>query len=223
MGFVTDLVVRQTGDEDWVVTADLVYEGNRERFVVPAGASTNFASVPKPCRWLIPMSGRHSKAAVLHDHLWRARPRVCTYAEADGLFRRALHDLDVPLLRRWIMWAAVRWVSLIRTRLREGPGDIGRVLLVSLFPGTFVAAGGFIVLVLLLTFALWEWVAVLFSRALQKVGGVKEARPPAVISHARAKPAPAKPPPISVPPQPKVAHDPMTTQGLPVVKPMVKQ
>jgi hypothetical protein len=204
MAFVTELVVRQTGDDDWELVEDLVYEGRRERFVVPKRAATDFASVPQPFRWLIPTSGRHSKAAVLHDYLWRAEPRVCTYEEADGLFRRALHDLEVPLLRRWIMWAAVRWVSLFRTRFTDGGRDGWRATLVTIFPGLFVAAGGAIVLLLLLGFAVFEWVGLVIAKVFRRFGG-KLPRVPAVIRHARPQEEAAKPAPPAVPPQPKAS------------------
>jgi hypothetical protein len=208
MGFVTDLVVRQTGDDDWRLTEALIYEGNQQRFTVPADADTDFASVPQPFRWLIPKSGRHSKAAVLHDYLWRVQPPICSYAEADGLFRRALHDLEVPLLRRWLMWAAVRWVSSARTKFADGPGDLLRVILVTLFPGMFVIAVGAAVLVFLLTFAGFEWVGLGLTHLVRALGRdrtprkqLKLPRTPAVISNAVRKHRGRKPPPPYVPPQ----------------------
>lgn len=40
-------------------------------FKIPAGFITDFASVPKPLQILISKTGKHGKAAVLHDYLYR--------------------------------------------------------------------------------------------------------------------------------------------------------
>lgn len=185
MPFTTDLVAQQVGDENWRPVEPLRYQGNRQTFEVPKDFVTDFASVPLPIRWLIPKSGRHSKAAVLHDYLWRHQSRPTTYADADGLFRRALYDLKVPLLRRWVMWGGVRWASLLRTGFRDGPGDLPRLLLVTLFPGLFVVASGVVVLAFLLVFAGFEWIAGAFIWALRRLGAtkVKQFRPPGVVAH----------------------------------------
>ncbi len=39
------------------------------RITVPAGAVTDFASIPRFARMLIPKLGRYNKAAVIHDYL----------------------------------------------------------------------------------------------------------------------------------------------------------
>ena len=39
--------------------------------------------------------------------------------EADGIFRQAMRKDDVPFLRRWIMWAAVRLGALTNSAGRE--------------------------------------------------------------------------------------------------------
>ena len=151
MGFESELVARQVADFDWVLVEPLVYRGNEDLFEVPAGSKTNFASVPAMFQWLIPRSGRYTRAAVLHDHLWSIAPAV-SLADADGIFRRAMAELEVPFLRRWLMWTAVRAASLLKSRGRDGCHDIPRVLLLILVPGSLVIAGGFVVLALLLGF-----------------------------------------------------------------------
>lgn len=107
----------------WRMLDDLGYElpedvAGTERFIVaPAhdvGGSTDLASVP-PWLWgVIASFGRHTLAALLHDHLCE-RARLAPPAEAgpmrreaDRLFRVAMTDLDVPAPRAWVMWAAVR-------------------------------------------------------------------------------------------------------------------
>ena len=195
MGFVTKLVVEEVDlgkPDDWRTVEPLVYRGNHEEFTVEPGKETDFASVPFLFRWLIPRSGRHTKAAVLHDNLWR--DRRSSYQDADGIFRRALHETDVPFLRRWTMWAAVRWASLFKSRFRDGLGDLPLMLLVLIFPGAVVIAGGLVILPFLVAFWALEIGAGACIYVLRKAGmteRVKPYRPPALIAPA-ASPARSK-------------------------------
>jgi hypothetical protein len=104
------LTVRRASDQLWEVVEPLVYRGRRDTFVVPAGFRTDFASVPRVVVWLIPSFGRYTPAAVLHD--WLVTTGLDTGAvssrDADGLFRRVLRELEVPPVRRWLMWCGVR-------------------------------------------------------------------------------------------------------------------
>ena len=94
-------------------------------------------SVPRIFVWFLPRYGRYTKAVILHDYLWRVRAKNGTldYVDADGIFRRAMRELGVPFMKRWIMWAAVRWGALFKPGgrkgwLRESP----RVVLVTRWP-----------------------------------------------------------------------------------------
>ena len=152
MPFTTDLVVRESAPGQWQLLEPLEYEGRADRFTVPAGTQTDLASVPRWLTWLVPVAGRWTKAAVLHDHLWSTRP--VSYADADGVFRRVMRELGVPLLRRWLMWAAVRTVSLVRyePRLRAVPAVAAVAV-----PGVLlVAVPAAVVLVFLLPYWLLE-------------------------------------------------------------------
>jgi hypothetical protein len=82
------------------------------------GESTDLASVPFFLQWFIRSYGRHTLAAVLHDHLWRLQRDVrpldnVAFKRSNHVFRVAMDELEVPLLRRWLMWAAVSlaWLS----------------------------------------------------------------------------------------------------------------
>lgn len=110
MPFLTDaLTVRSCGPVRWELAESLVYQGAEDRFTVPAGFRTDFASVPTVFTWLIPRYGIYTRAAVLHDFLCAlVRAGVFTQVDADGIFRRVLRELGVSLPRRWMMWAAVR-------------------------------------------------------------------------------------------------------------------
>src|SRR5438132_13977341 len=150
MAFESELVVQQLGDFDWRVIEPLRYQGNADAFVVPPGSETDFASIPDIFQWLLPRSGRYTKPAVLHDYLCRHGDEVgCPVEDADGLFRRSMAEMDVPFLRRWVMWAAVRWRSLVKTRFKAGPSDLAQVALVTIAPGLFIIGGGLVVFGLL--------------------------------------------------------------------------
>ncbi len=129
-----EVLVEQIDDENWRLQRGLTYAARSETFDVPVRQETDFASVPRIFVWFLPRYGRYTKAAILHDYLWRERARngQLDYVDADGIFRQAMRELGVPFLKRWIMWAAVRWGALFKAGgrkgwLRESP----RVLLVS--------------------------------------------------------------------------------------------
>ena len=135
------LTVRRATDQLWEVVEPQVYRGARDTFVVPAGFRTDFASVPRVVVWLIPRFGRYTLAAVLHD--WLVTEGISGGAvsprDADGLFRRALRELDVPPLRRWLMWCGVRWGALVNPVRRAGWWrDAPRVLALSVLAGPVV-------------------------------------------------------------------------------------
>lgn len=167
MPFESDLVARQLDDFHWELVEPLKYRGNTDVFVVPTGETSDYASVPKIFQWIFPQSGRYTKAAVLHDYLWRTRK--VSYADADGIFRRAMAELGVPFLRRWTMWAAVRIASLVKSWFRDGPKDILRIGLLLLVPGSIVIPGGLVVFVLLLGFWTVELVVMGILAALRKI------------------------------------------------------
>lgn len=184
--FTTDLVVRERDDGQSVLVEDLRYTGKREEFVVAEGFVTNFASIPRPFWWLAAPYGKHAKAAVLHDHLWRqANAGEFDRSDADGIFRRALRELDVPFLRRGLMWAAVRVAGLVTSH--RGSWDLRQVLQVVMFfvVGLVVLVGGLAVVGFLIVFyaleaIAWPFVALAARRAGEQVNR------PRVLSRPRA-------------------------------------
>jgi hypothetical protein len=130
------VVVEQVTDAEWNVREAFSYHGKYEPFNIEVGAETDFASVPRVFVWFLPRYGRYTLAAILHDYLWRHRAATghMDYIDADGTFRRAMRELGVPFLRRWIMWAAVRWGALLKPRGTKGWWrESWRVILVTLF------------------------------------------------------------------------------------------
>jgi hypothetical protein len=132
---------RPADGQRFELRAGFVYvePGTGARFPVPAsdrsglaGAAwdSDLASVPHPFWGLIASYGRQSAPAVLHD--WRsvlatrlaAHDRRAALAQRrvdDRVFRIALREQRVPVLRAWLMWA---WVSADRERTFGGAAGL---------------------------------------------------------------------------------------------------
>lgn len=179
IGFTPDSTVdvRAIDDMSWETLRPLTYHGSVDDFVVPEHEGTDFASVPRIFSWLLPRYGRYTKAAVLHDYLWRvAVPRrQVSRLQADGIFRQAMRELEVPFVRRWIMWAAVRWAALVKPDGRRGWWrESWRVGLVTVMALPIIAPAALVVAVTLPVFYLIEmlaWLPLWLGRAVGKKRG----------------------------------------------------
>jgi Protein of unknown function (DUF1353) len=162
-GFLEGTVVdvEEINDLKWQLLKGISYRGNVDLFQVPIGQETDFASVPRIFVWFLPRYGRYTKAAILHDYLWNVQvPKGMSRLDADGLFRQAMRELEVPFLRRWIMWAAVRWAALFKRNGRKGWWKESlRVLAVTLLALIIILPPLIPILVALLTFYVMEWIA----------------------------------------------------------------
>jgi hypothetical protein len=118
----------------WLVTEKLTWSGTfrgvaRQLEVTASDEhpfSTDLASVPRSLTWLFPRYGKYTKAAVLHDFLcqnFRNAPSISSAtpsllpltdrSDADEVFLVVMKELGVPRLRRWLMWGAVSWATVI--------------------------------------------------------------------------------------------------------------
>ncbi|MEO5842938.1 MAG: hypothetical protein ABIQ73_26505 [Acidimicrobiales bacterium] len=78
-----------------------------------------------------------------------------------------MRELGVPFLRRWIMWAAVRWAS--------GPGhQFLLVLLVSIPALAFIAIPGLVITLWLVLFWLLELPVYLALKIHQRIKGSRK-------------------------------------------------
>jgi hypothetical protein len=79
--------------------------------VAPQRYVTDFASIPAWARWAIAPFGRHAEAAVIHDWLYALGGKKDRAARkrADDIFRLALGNLGVGIIRRNLMHRAVRF------------------------------------------------------------------------------------------------------------------
>jgi hypothetical protein len=168
--------VRQIDDESWKTLRGLLYHGKVDDFPVRPGEPTDFASVPRIFVWFIPRYGRYTPAAILHDHLCRTQvPDSISRLEADGIFRQAMRELGVPFVRRWIMWAAVRWGALT-----TGSGrahwwrEAWRVVLISLVAVPIVAPAAAVILLTIPVFYIVErliWLPLELARRVRQRQG----------------------------------------------------
>ncbi len=87
--------------------------------LVPASPDfrTDLTSTPALFTWLVPKTGAHLPAALVHDALVAGRGDPSSFTsteghwidrvEADRIFRDAMADTGTGVVRRWIVWAAV--------------------------------------------------------------------------------------------------------------------
>lgn len=116
--------------EVWQMRTRLGYidRGFEEPFLVPDDTETfctDLTSVPQLFTWLVPKSGTHLPAALLHDGLVTEPGETRSYIgpevsriQADRVFRDAMADLGTPIVRRWLVWAAVSLASVKTVRPR---------------------------------------------------------------------------------------------------------
>lgn len=117
--------ITKDGRCQWLVAAPLRYdvgaEGSGEVITVPAGATTDLASIPRFAWSVFPPDGPWLKAAVVHDFLYRSRgtcemdgkvyrtrAEPYTRAESDGILREAMKVVGVGAFARGVIWSAVR-------------------------------------------------------------------------------------------------------------------
>lgn len=84
---------------------------------------TDLTSVPAFLTWLVPKTGEHLPATLLHDGLSHPEGvpeytstdgKVVWRAEADRVLRDALADAGTALIRRWLIWSAVAMATMLR-------------------------------------------------------------------------------------------------------------
>ncbi len=117
----------QVADDRFTVEQGITYRDGSGVVEVSSDTlvDTDLASIPLFMAWFVPVNGRHTPAALVHDTLvanarhaarsGKLPRRVASdvRADSDDLFLRAMGACGVPLLRRLLMHAAVslatRW------------------------------------------------------------------------------------------------------------------
>lgn len=114
-----------SGDEEaWALGRRIGFsDAHLGDLLVPAdldGFRTDLTSVPSLFTWLVPRTGAHLPAALVHDALvLRGRPAYVSVAghdvdrvTADRVFRDAMADTGTGVVRRWLAWSAVTLVTV---------------------------------------------------------------------------------------------------------------
>ena len=128
-------------------------ESPHREFQVPRDLDafcTDLTSTPAYFTWLVPSTGAHLPAALLHDGMvYNKEKEGATYIgpavsrlEADVIFRDAMKALGTGPIRRWIVWSAVTlvtsWVDLPPRLLWRSLGVLTAVVMLIL--GTLATA-----------------------------------------------------------------------------------
>ena len=93
---------------EWEIYEGFTYQDDKLgiKITVPKSQTTDFASIP-PVFWpILPPVGRYSKAAVVHDYLYRHG--LFTRKDCDLIFLHAMEELNVAKWKRIIMFWVVR-------------------------------------------------------------------------------------------------------------------
>jgi hypothetical protein len=135
------LQLEEIDAKNFTVLTGFRYRDDRRgvRVTIGPGDQTDLASIPFFLRWFVGTYGKHTRAAIMHDHLWRkptdgverlgSDGRWATdvsgigKVEANRLFRDSMGERPLHVLpaKRWIMWSAVR-LDTLRTRMPDGAG-----------------------------------------------------------------------------------------------------
>lgn len=122
--FTNDLVVRFDSSGQAVVVEPLIWEldgiGSGRFVVVPAGFTSDGATVPRPFWALLPpFDPKVIRAPVLHDYMTTYPGPGERRSYADKQFRLALRALGVNSPTAWILWSAVRAFSAVIDVMRS--------------------------------------------------------------------------------------------------------
>jgi len=118
--------VAEHGHEQFAMQRRIAYRDRHlGELLVPRVTSTfrsDLTSVPALFTWLVPKTGLHLPATLLHDGLIHP-PDDVTYvsteghvvlrAEADRVLRDAMADAGTALIRRWLVWSAVATATML--------------------------------------------------------------------------------------------------------------
>jgi hypothetical protein len=131
---ITLLRLTEDGLEQFAMERRIAYD-DREigQILVPRSTvtfRTDLTSVPALFTWLVPKTGAHLPAALIHDGLV-CDPADPTYVadqvvprfHADRVLRDAMADSGVGLVRRWLVWSAVTTLTMIQADREQNGWD----------------------------------------------------------------------------------------------------
>lgn len=139
MKFTEKLHLRDKGNgKTFVVTMPFKgLRGDGSLVSVPAGFTTDLATIPRLAQMMVPKLGKFNQAAVTHDWLYHQPlifevrthgkgevvfSRACDRAEADLVLLEGMKEAGVRLTRRQLIYWTVRaggWVAWNKCRKAE--------------------------------------------------------------------------------------------------------
>lgn len=118
--------VTESGREQFAMQRRIGYRDRHlGELLVPRVTGTfrsDLTSVPALFTWLVPKTGQHLPATLLHDGLIHppgdptytsTEGHVVLRAEADRVLRDAMADAGTALVRRWLVWSAVATATML--------------------------------------------------------------------------------------------------------------
>jgi hypothetical protein len=111
--FPDELDLRDRDDGTYNLLSAFRYAGSaivKGTIEVPAGFNTDFASVPRIFRNLLPPDGPYGRAAVIHDYLYSTHGLggELTREQCDRILLEAMKRLGVSWITRMTIFWAVR-------------------------------------------------------------------------------------------------------------------
>ena len=106
MCFPLPLDLRKLNGRNFQIRSTFRYVGRGMVWDIPAGTTTDFASIPWFVYWLIPGFGQYDKPAVVHD--WMYRTACVSRVVADAIFLDGMAQCGVPEWKRKLIYRAVR-------------------------------------------------------------------------------------------------------------------
>lgn len=108
--FTTPAKLELLPDNQWRLLSSFIYYtgdiDNRNFIEVPEGFITDLASVPRIFWPIFPPNGNYAKAAIIHDYLYVNAINSKQYA--DNIFYEAMGVLNVPYIRKILIYYAVK-------------------------------------------------------------------------------------------------------------------
>ena len=102
---------------------DVGFEDSGETIEVPAGFTTDFASIPRFLWSILPCWGKYGNAAVIHDYCyWEQK---YTRKRADEIFREAMGVLRVNRIKIKLLYWMVRLFGWIQWREKKKDKENG--------------------------------------------------------------------------------------------------
>jgi hypothetical protein len=112
LAFLDHIIVRPLlNGIDWELQREVRYATNvGDVIYIPAGFITDFASIPWFFRRIFqPATGKHRRAAVVHDWLYRTSTEPYTKEKSDLIFLEIMKDDGVSKMAREVLYNSVKF------------------------------------------------------------------------------------------------------------------